>query len=352
VHLSSLAARILFWIRELFSGGRAANDQRAFEAFYARMRESIRVLREDLLKGASPFSEVQTALKIHAKIANSAWGKNVEESSSFIEFSNEIEGLRLEASQRIGEWDGKEKAIVRRWIESTIAQRRFAAFLDLKEVPYRYSEIPRGAVILTDPRMYLQSAHLRKNGSLSKAILVRIKAVFCWFTTGKRYTHAELSLGKGESFDLDKKEGFWLKGEMKIQSRGERICYGPVLSANEEKMLESHQRLFRERGWVPFETFDDLWAAIDAEARRSAPLIGAGIFDLIRVGIPSKRPADYDPMEAWKPGEKQYACSATTSALLSKFGIDIGKQFDKKDLNVSPSDFLASEYFNPIFVPN
>ena len=351
--LDSIAARAFFWLRELFSGGRSASDSVEFNRLYAKLQGAIACLDSDLENGAEgAFSQVQTLLKIEAQISVSSWGECLRggEGLSYLPFQGAVEGLRLKAEKKIGGAPSVDP-VLRRWIEANESQRRFAAFLGLSEVPYRFNEISRGAVILTDPGLYLKSAHLRKNSTIAKTILMRTKAFLAWLGTGKRYTHAELSLGNGEALDLDKRDGAWLSGQMKIQSRGERVFYGAVLSADEGKMFGAHRQSFLEKGLVPYGSFEDLWSAIDREARRAAPLMQATYHDLFHVGVQVKRSLGYEPMEAWRPGENTFACSAATSALFSKFGIDIGRQFDKMDRNIAPADFLSSDFFHPIYVP-
>jgi hypothetical protein len=358
VHLDWLISRIIFAIKEWFRGGRVENDEKEFSQFYARMKGNIQVLNANFdggENGSENYHQIQDLLKVAHKIRNSSWGKNLEGGSQDYEkFQAGVEALRVRAALTVDGWaaeDFTNRAATARWIKAGNSQRSFATYLDLAEVPYRFNEIPRGAVILTDPSLYLDSTRLKKNGSILKTIELHVKAFICWFGTGKQYTHAELSLGNGDSFDLDKKRGSFLKGEMKIQSRGDKTCYGAIFVPNEEKMLLAHQVAYREKDLVPFNTFQDLLDAMEKEARQSAPHIKAGIMDLARVGLfTSSRPADYDPMGAWAPGQKQYGCSATTSALFSKFGIDIGKQYGKMDRNVSPADFSTSEFFRPLFI--
>lgn len=357
VRLTTVVQRIIYWIKELFAGGKGNNDRKNFDYFYNRIKGNIQILNDDLSHNrnlSETFHAIQTMLHISAKIANSSWAKSFgADYKTYQNYKDSLERLRKQAERKVELWaqdDIVNRLDTARWIRASETQRRFAAFMNHKQVPYRFNEIPRGAVILTDPFLYIQSTQLKKKGSIFKTIFLHAKAFLCWAATGKRYTHAELSLGKGEAFDLAKKEDGWMMGEMKIQSRGDSTCYGAIVAPNEEKMLLAHQRAYREKGFVPYETFDTLWAAIDQEARRSVPLIKASVCDLARVGLASERKADYDPMQAWSPGKKAYGCSATVSALFSKFGIDIGAQFRKKNQNVSPANFFSSHFFRPFYL--
>lgn len=358
VYLKSLASRISLFLSELFYGGRTANDQKAFDSFYAYAKTKIADLTLAIRQNApttETFQQIETALKIAAKIEISAWGKSCAsaKNQNYFAFHASIEQLAEEASAKVDGWSNEDTANrtqTARWIHSTDRQRRFAALHDLNAVPYKFSEIPRGAVMLTDPIWYIDSTLLKKNGSIFKTMTMHLKAFLCLIATGMRYTHAELSLGKGESFDLDKKKGSLISGEMKIQSRGDKTFYGAVLAPDEEKILQAHRASYISRGLEPYETFDALFDAVEQEAKTSAPVMKATIADIAGVSIISPRPADYNPMDQWKPGEKRYACSATVCALFSKFGVDIGNQYSKKVENVSPADFRTSEFFKPLYV--
>lgn len=358
VRLHSLASKIFFFFSELFHGGRSANDQKAFDSFYEAAQSKIADLTlaiREPMPNTETFQQIETALKIAAKIEISAWGKTCAsaKNQNYLKFHEAVQQLAKESSAKVDAWANENianRTQTARWIQSTSRQRRFAALHNLSAVPYKFSEIPRGSIMLTDPIWYIDSTRLKKNGSIFKTITMHVKAFLCRIATGMRYTHAELSLGNGESFDLDKKKGSLIAGEMKIQSREDKTFYGAILVPDKEKILQAHQDSYISRGLVPYETFDALFDAIDLEARNSAPLMKATIADIAGVGIISPRSDDYDPMDQWKPGEKRYACSATVCALYSKFGIDVGKQHNKKVENVSPADFRISDFFKPLYV--
>ena len=89
-------------------------------------------------------------------------------------------------------------------------------------------------------------------------------------------------------------------------------------------------------------------AKIDSEACAGAPkIVDIGPWNLFQTVIPVKRKPDYDCTTAWRPGENKFSCSATISALYSKFGIDIGQEFGKVDKNITPGDFFISHSLLP-----
>lgn len=355
VHLSSLLSRILFFIEEFFFEGRDEGDKKSFEDFYTKITGKIEILSADLEKeGEEVMAEIQTMLKVHAKISNSSWMKSFRtEFKPYQDYCEKVEGLRVKAEEKLEVWekvDPTARKEIARWIRSTEKQRKFASLLDFKEVPYRFTEIPRASVILCDPFWYMKSLELKDKDSLLKTIIFCLKAFLCWCMTGKSFTHAELYLSQGKTFDLDKKEDSLLKGEMKIQDRDDKTCYGIVFAPDEDLMFEAHKKAYQEKNLTPYDSFNELWIAVEEEARNSVSKIDAGLFEVIQVGCQEKRTKTYDSMQAWEPGVKKYGCSATISALFSKFGIDIGEEFKKIDRNITPADFSTSKFFKPFFV--
>lgn len=356
VRLKGIVAKAIFGIKQFFTGGWAANDRKAFEDFYTRIQGNFQLLQGKLERDEdldSVIPQVQTMLKIQAKICNSSWAKSLGKFKPYSDFLKQVDSLRELAAGKVDRWAGADplkRMDISRWIHSNREQRRFAAHLNLKNVPYRFEEIPRGAVILTDPFLYLLNTRLKKHGNIAKTIFLHIKAFLCWLGTGKVHTHAELSLGNGEAFDLDKKDGSWVSGVMKIPQRTGKVCYGAIVVPNEALMMEEHRKCYLAKGLEPFNTFQELMDDMEREARSKVHLIKAGFHDIIKTALTSKRPSDYDCTLAWQPGVKGYGCSATTSALFSKYGIDIGKQFKIKDENVAPADFLTSRLFKHLFV--
>ncbi len=350
-------SRIFFAIKELFCGGWGARDRAAFKEFHSFTEGKISVLKFDLQNGIhldEAIPELQRLLKVAAKIANSSWGKSLRrgQSEDYTSFQKDLSQLRHLAAPHLETWtasaDSENRKTIAKWITASESQRRFAAYTDMKEVPYKFDEIPAGAVMITDPEAYLLNRQINEKKSFLKTIIIRIKAFICWFFTGMRYTHAELSLGNGEAFDLDKRKGICiLQGEAVIQKRVGKVFYGTIMVPRKEAMLEAYNRRFPDK---PLASFDALWAKIEEEARNGAPKIRVGFGDLFKTGIPIKRPKDYDCTAAWNPGISRYSCSATVSSLFSKFGIDIGQQYSKIDQNVTPVDFLNSNFFKPFYV--
>jgi len=360
VYLNSVS-RIFFAIKEILLGGWTQRDQGAFCEFYAFTAEKIETLKGNLTTGNhldEALTELQKLLKVAGKIANSSWAKSLNngQSEAYAAFQKDLSDLQALAVPHLKDWivqaqshlDAVDRKIIGRWIEANDAQRQFAVFKDLKEVPYKFSEIPAGSVLITDPEAYLLNRHLVGKKSIWKTVVLRVKAFICWFFTGMRFTHAELALSNGETFDLDKQKGSWIfKGEAVIQKREDKVFYGPVVAPRKEAMLTAYNERFPHHQVA---TFEELWIKIEEEARKSAPKIKIGFWDIFKTGISLPRNKNYDCTRAWNPGVNRFSCSATISSLFSKFGIDVGQEFSKIDKNITPVDYLNSRFFEPIYV--
>jgi hypothetical protein len=269
-------------------------------------------------------------------------------------FSQDLSRLQGYATtEKIQNWvtadKTADKITVSRWVQANPAQCRFAAYYNLKDVPLKYNEIPEGAILLTDPYAYLKHIQLEGKTSFFKSIILKIKSIIARLMTGKQFTHVGYSLGNGRIFDLDKKKDGWMKGEGNIVDMGKKIFYGVVLAPKEHKMLQAYNAHFPQ---TPCANFRELMDKIKVEVEKATTnkRVQLDAIDIAKTVITKKRPLDYDPMQQWKGGACRYSCSGTTSALLSFFGMDIGAQFKKMDLNVTPTDFYNSYFFDKLYI--
>lgn len=351
VHLSSIFQRIIFFFKELFSGGRLQNDHTHFQQFYSEISVSVSTLNNylDTRPDDTVFFMVQTLLKIQAHINISGWKAPHAE---YELFEKQISELLNKAKAKIKTWNvstfsEKDKQDIVRWINSDPIQRQFAAAVK-GDLPSRWDEIPKGAVILYNPDSWTLSHKLQNHSLTFRQMIKTIKTIFCKIFTGKVYTHAELSLGNGYTFDLDKQEGTLCSGIAKIQNRRGKFCFYDVIAPNQDRMVKAHNQAFPD---CPVNNFDELWTKIEKEARDKYKKIRASMADIIRVVLTTRRPDNYDCKQAWNPGVNNYGCSATISALFGGIGgIDIGKQFNKQVQNISPADLEKSEFFIPTYI--
>jgi hypothetical protein len=236
----------------------------------------------------------------------------------------------------------KEKLLVYRWLQSSPSQRHFAAHYKTPNVPLKFSEIPTGSILITYPYAYIRHMRLERKTPLFKTIYFLFKAFLARILTGKQFSHVSLSMGNGKIFDLD-------QGRGQIKNFGDKIFYGIVKAPNEREMLASYHQSFSNANPIDF---SELTGKINAEITTATTQkrLRHNIISIIRTSINLKRPKDYRCTEAWKAGKCHFSCSATTSALLSYFGIDIGKEFNKIDRNITPADFYTSRFFHPMYL--
>ena len=193
VHLNNLIARIIFAIKEFFTGGWSAHDLEAFaKDYYPRVRGKIILLEQKLtnhLDEERSFLELSELLKEEAKISNSSWGSTLKKSSpEFAHFHSTLHEVQkiAQKSELFSKWihqEGQEQ-IAARWIRATDVERYFAAYFNLDQVPYRFEEIPAGAVMLTDPEAYLKYCELNNNQHFLQLVFVKIKALITRFFSG------------------------------------------------------------------------------------------------------------------------------------------------------------------------
>lgn len=367
LNLSSLFLRVVFYILEYFSGGIVVRDNAAFDALYRdKIIEPLTALQaaSGVGKDAETLNEraemLQTLMKVHAKISVSRWGSNLRNNANLRNFEDGLIAAQTGIKAEMAERGVALAPDLARWVNSNLEQRRFAAFCN-SDLPYLWKEVPAGAVVLTNYRSMEIGIKLKGFKLTWGQWLFAFKTIFCKLFTGKIYTHAELSLGKGETFDLDKKQGTVLDGEVKIQNRiagkEDRICYHDIFVPKQQEMVNAYNEMVRvaqdpDEPMPEVENFEQLWEMIGAEAKAKAPLIHATPWDICKVALPLSRPEGYDNTQAWQPGRKQYGCSALITALMGKYGIDIGAQFNKQAQNVSPANFSASNFYQRYFVAN
>lgn len=348
-----LFQKIFFAIREFFFG---VSEREAFAQFYSRMRgniEQIRLSLQEQFPCDATFQQLKTLIKIGAKIEVSHWGLSLQRNSeAYALYRRQLLTLQEQGAMKAFEWAAKASESqwqgryqTARWIKATLPQLHSAAKLNLPFVPYLYKEIPAGAVILTNPKMYMRNIYAK--GGISfffRLIIIKIKALVCWLLTGKQYTHASFSLGSGYLFDLDKNSPMACSGVGKILNKRDRICYHDIVLPNKEKMLQAYNNHFFRN---PVKKFTDLWQQIELEVRGNASLVRGNFREVLKLAIPSQRTSQYDPTTDWRPGERNYLCSVSIGALLAKFGIDIGKEFNIINDKITPAHFQRSSFFIP-----
>lgn len=330
-------------------------------------------LRERFLKTKQAFEvddpasldkaikDLKCLLEDNALFQNKRLVNHVRIKTEYDSFNQDLEALRQYAvAHKVDQWKStyfptesnamKEKESILRWMSSTEGQRRFAAYYNV-DIPYKFSEIPAGSILLTDPYAYLKHMELEGKLPLARAITLNFKSLVCRLATGKQFTHVEYAMGNGKVFDLDKRKTGFCQGDGNVVDKGDKVFYGMVLAPNESLLLRDHTERYKS---AASKTFGELSQRINAEIEKAtlAKKVTLSGWDILKTLFTKKRHSDYEPMRAWKDGACHFSCSGTTAALLAHFGPDVGDQLRTRKMceNVTPTDFYHSRYWTPLYV--
>ena len=176
IHLDGIISRIIFSVKEFFAGGQIARDNEAFLKFYDSIRERINDLEKKKLD-KNDLPDLKSLLECAAKISNSSWGRSLNgKENPFADFQERLENIRT--IQALPLIDSKDQSTIARWIKADDLQRKFAAYLNLKDVPYSYKEIQPGSVLITDPYSCMAIAELKGKKTFIDMFVKYAKAFF------------------------------------------------------------------------------------------------------------------------------------------------------------------------------
>jgi hypothetical protein len=365
LNINNIFERIIYFIVDLFTGGTKALDNREFDLVWQRsLNEKIGEL-EDLAShdnyNADFFAGLKKVLLVKAKLEVSGWARHLNGNANYQSLVERVGLLHTLGKEHVATWaeheragSGQHPAEVRRWIEASEFQRKFAAASPSGQLPYKMSEIPAGSVLLTDVDSSMAGLRAKGLKPTFCQYFQQFKAGLVKLMTGSSVIHAEIALGGGRFFHLDKVEGQVLSGsgvieDRNLDSRGEpRICFQhQIWTPNRDRIVENYNR---ENPSHPVRDFDELFDQMRTRVDNEGRAVCGNILSIAKPGIPSRRPTNYDPHTAWDPRSgKNYACSGVVAALYGKFGTDIGRQFGKMAEDVSPADYQHSEYFRRCF---
>jgi hypothetical protein len=283
--------------------------------------------------------------------------RSAEAREAYKEFSEQLEKVQCVYATRkkVKEWvetsSHSEKELTARYLLVDPAHLRFSASFDPVTVPppYRFSEIPAGAVLIDEPAAFLKHKKMEGKQTFFQTLYLKIKAIFCRIFTGKPFTHMAFSMGDGKIFDLSRVKPYrWPWGQGHVKDFEDKMYYGMVRVPNQKKMLQAYNMRFPSD---PCATFEELTEKMNERINIAADSgqILFHYFDTIKTIFTVKRPANYDPMTAWNDGDPRLSCSGVTSALLASFGIFLSDEFNKMDKNISPADFFRSKYFEDLY---
>jgi hypothetical protein len=363
IHIANIFHRIIMLIVDFFTGGRELLDNRQFNRVYT----SSLVQRVSLLERMSNagqyseefFTDLKKVLIVLAKLQVSGWASSLTArgNHNFQDFTARLSALHAEGRRQVNEWasHNREPAAVelRRWIESSPFQRNFAAASESGQLPYRMSEVPAGAVLLSEVDSSLLGLRVKGITPTFCQLFRKFKAAIMELFTGSAVTHAELCLGNGRVFHLDKRDDQWFSGNGFVEERAhgergeERICYHhEIWVPDRERIVAEYNE--RHPG-APVRNFDELFAQMNRQIERSGHRMTISLASIIKLGFPSARPENYDAARAWAPGAREFACSGAVAALYGRIGVDLGHELDKMAEEVTPGDYRRHSYFQRFF---
>ena len=305
--------------------------------------------------------KMKTLLRVQARIHNSGWEqKNLKEHGNYENFKNQITEIQDVARKSLAsiKQELKDKSAktetekelyqLMRWSTATEFQCQFAEYMGNDSVPMNGKEVPLGTILLTDPAAdaigHKIRGHKLRSTELRKLFL---DATFIKMTTGRGFTHSALSLGQGEYFHMDKREGQKPGGVIESEK-----------DWGEDKFLHRYVMIEPNRAEIEKElkgkSLEQFLSEVNETARKEGTKKKARFKDVFKIAFPcfgGMRSEEYTKSEEWNrewDKDQGLSCSATLSCLFAKHGVDIGKDFRKKANYVTPNDLYNSRFFRKI----
>ncbi|MGD2169326.1 MAG: hypothetical protein PVI40_03700 [Chlamydiota bacterium] len=313
--------------RDYLHGGKFKQDNIAFDSLWSELKNKINEEEVDF-----PF--LAKMLKLQGIFLATKWGKNLQGNANYQQFCKRVHSLQKVAKENIAKPDFSNNISDedKRWIQSKLKQRTFAALSNSGQLPYLYKDLPKGAILLTNVEAHIRVLY-QSGANLSSWLKVqKLKKYITIFLTGSSYIHASLSLGKGKIYEQDKdpKESF-SSGQGTIHENTRRqtmICPHDILVFNEE----NQQKL------------QDNWTEIEQWIEDNHPEIKTDISAMLRIGLTIRKRKKDAPILQNFDFNKSYACSSAIATILAKWDIDVGstKPIDA----ISPAN-LAREANRP-----
>ena len=342
----SIFVRAVNWIRDVYEAYQITGrlilietspivDEAEFKKVFPKLRGRIQNLHDRFQhrneKTLEAFAELKHLMKIYTKLRLSWAGKylKADSNNSFNELRAELKELREIATLLVQEWTKErpvlERINLRRWIESTSFQRKFASWYDDEELPWRADELPAGCILLTDMEKDAVGHWIQEHRLTPWQQFKRVQAQGAGVLTGNAVAHAALCLGDRKIFHIDKLNGDLFHGQGVFeQYRGEKSLHRYQIMAPNVK-----ENLIRE---------------VVRQAEDSGANMHANAGSILGVTLARKREQGY----TYQPNDSRlYACSSAVADLFYRAGVDIGAHNGIKIEKFSPADFLTSDKFHP-----
>ncbi|MBP9841730.1 MAG: hypothetical protein KBC64_04825 [Simkaniaceae bacterium] len=340
------------WVRDVYEAYKITNkftilhvsptvDKNEFEKIYPKLQERVRELQGKLDSGAEDkletFVEIKHLLKIYSKIRLSWAGKFLKQDSEhFKTFRTDLKRLRETAIPVVRAW-AEEKPIherinLKRWIEGSSFQRKFASWYDDNELPWMMDEIPKGVVLLDDPEMGAVGHWIQEHKLTPAQHFQRFKSQVAGAVTGLAVNHASLYLGDREIFHIDKTPG--------------KQCSGLGTFDKYPKNPSKKERpLFRSRVMLPHITPDQADHIVDLARQKGTSMLASGV-SILGAGFGKRERTPEYQYDLNK--ERLFACSSSIAHLYYEAGIDVGSGNNRKIEKFSPADYATSTMFHAL----
>jgi len=300
--------------------------------------ETVTVFDGSYFKDVVKLRQIKSRLKIAKIVVHLQAKDKTFKSNEYEMFHNRFKAVLQNARAHVETVYPDAMNITRRHIEATSFQLKFQAASKSGMLPLKWSEVPKGAILLEDKAatrlgLKLKGIPLRKAGCLGflKDKLVKLG-------TGQKHTHAVLCVGDSQILH---------------QSKGgtDRCAQGGGVSYTYGNDKEGKPRIAYNHAIVMPNTMynvDELTATFTKHKNQLITRMSSMIRScLMRIVPPLDRRIKME--DAFKPPVYTYPCSGMIGSLLTTQGLDVGEEYGKSANDVSPGDFYTSYHFHMIY---
>lgn len=353
IHLKSPFVKIYWCIKDLFAGGRGKQNRKEFERFYPLLNKKITQIKGAGFQHFKERKQLKEMLVLQAKIEASAFGKGLKQGQKFAAFTQMTLKVQKLAQKKVSPpvlpknpvdqirfWrKPSETFTVKRWIYSNPLQRVFAVNRNTDFLPMRGDEVPGGSLLLTDPFADAKG-HLLLGRTLNfnQKRKLYFDGPMVKLISGKALTHTTLGLGHENYFHLGKPD--------KGKPSGLYETWTETKNLHRYRIYLPSETLIKKIGKKNFPKFLE---KLNKEARTHGVKKRATLFTMVRMFLAfiSKRKKGETFKNYWDRTQ-MFSCSGAITALFAKYGIDIGKEFNKKPYAVHPTHLSKSKYFSEV----
>lgn len=336
--------RALFFLKNcLYKKHKTSSNQQVQSEFSSVLEEMIELMNQMPLEKPDPYL-IKDFLVIEAKLLLSKQRKELANLSLFHAFQEKLEAKHALVKKFLKITKAKYPLELKRWIESSEFQRKFACYNGYQEVPLKVEEIPPGAILLTNVHSLIRGLRIQGKRVQKKHWFLLFKAYMFQLFTGSPLIHAELSLGNGQFFHLDNKRKIFQCIIKEVQK--DKVCFQyDILFPNKEKILTTFRKNNQK---YPVKDFKQFMELLIHEAKSRGVRVKIRSYKVIlKIGMSWRQRFPLKRRKAWHPEKIDYTCSGTISALFAHFGVDFARFLKKIPDDLSPADLKKTSFFLP-----